>query len=339
MKRETFCKGLLAAIALAGALGLTACGSSSESTSTSTGYMASADTGSVTTEAAYAEEWMESESSTVTAEEVSDYYESRKLIRTVDMSVETQEFDALLANVQAQVEALGGYIENLYTYNGSSYYDYAYSSRSASVMARVPSASLDDFLNQVAEEGNVISRSESVEDVTLTYVDLESRRDALETEQERLLELLEQAETVEDIVTIEDKLSDVRYELQSMESQIRTYDNQIDFATVYLDIAEVVEYTPTQEETVWERLSNGFVDSLEDVGDGLVEFFIWFVTHIPQLVVWAAVIAVIVLIVRLIVRRRRARREQKQANKTAQQAPVQEFDTKGNNDAGSNEQQ
>lgn len=334
------------ALALAALLGLTACGSSSDNAAGT--YSSSYATDSATTKLASAATAAESyetaaeEDASVTSSETSDYYDSRKLIRTVDMTVETQSFDELLTNIQAQVEALGGYIENQYTYNGSSYYDGDYNNRSASVTARIPADDLDGFLDQVAEVGNVTSRSESVEDVTLTYVDLESRRDALETEQERLIELLGQAGTVEDIITIEDRLSEVRYELQSMESQIRTYDNQIDFSTVYLDIQEVGEYTPVEEETVWERLSNGFVDSLRDVGEGFTEFFIWFVVNLPHIIVWAAILAVVVLIVRVCRRKSRARREKKMTQRAAQVMPPQmqqTSDDKGNNHAADNNQQ
>ena len=54
-----------------------------------------------------------------------------------------------------------------------------------------------------------------MDDVTLRYVDVDSHKKALETEQERLLALLEKAENVEDIITIENRLSDVRYELEN----------------------------------------------------------------------------------------------------------------------------
>ena len=89
-----------------------------------------------------------------------------------------------------------------------------------------------------------------------------------QTEQERLLQLLEQAESIEDIITIEQRLSDVRYQLESMESQLRSYDNQVDYSTVYLYIDEVEVYTPVEEETTWERISAGFMDSLKEYRRG-----------------------------------------------------------------------
>lgn len=219
----------------------------------------------------------------------------RKLIKTVDMDVETREFDYLMATVEEQVKALGGYIENLNTYNGSSYSGYR-GTRNADLTIRIPKQQLDAFLDTVSGASNVIRRSDNVEDVTLAYVDLESHRDALRTEQTRLLELLERAETIEDIITIEERLSNVRYQLESMESQLRTYDNKVDYSTVYLNIDEVEIYTPVEEDTVWERISSGFAESLHDIGEGLVDFGVWFVVTLPYMVIWAVIIVILIFI-------------------------------------------
>ncbi len=123
-------------------------------------------------------------------------------------------------------------------------FDYS-SSRSASYTLRIPSDKLDEFIDVVETLGNVTYKNESVDDVTLRYVDVDSHKKALETEQERLLALLEKAENVEDIITIENRLSDVRYELENYEIQIRLLDNQIDYSTVYVDISEVSRVTDT----------------------------------------------------------------------------------------------
>ena len=55
----------------------------------------------------------------------------------------------------------------------------------------------------------------------------------------------------------------MRYELENRASQLRLYDNQVDYATIYLSIDEVQEYTPVEEPTVWERISGGFVSSIK----------------------------------------------------------------------------
>lgn len=248
-----------------------------------------------------------------TIQETEQAASGRKLIKTVNISAETEDFDTLVPNLQKQVEALGGYIESISVYDVGSYYveEQYMKQRCANLTARVPKEKLDGFLAQVGEQTNVTSHSENVEDVTLQYVDLESHKKALLTEQERLLTLMEQAESVEDIIAIEGRLSEVRYQLESMESQLRTYDNRIDYSTVYLNIDEVRKYSAPQTATVWERIESGFVKSIEDIGFGIRDFAIGFVIDIPYFVFWIVIVVVAVFvfrIVRKLWRKRRAKR-------------------------------
>ena len=145
------------------------------------------------------------------------------------------------------------------------------------------------------------SKNESVEDITLQYVDVESHKKALETEQERLLELLEKAESMEDIITIESRLSEVRYELQSYESRLRTYDNKVNYSTVSIDICEVERVSRTPEKkTFFGEIKERLSDNFYDIGQGIRSFAIWFISSLPYLVIWVAVIFIIVKLVRKI---------------------------------------
>ena len=195
----------------------------------------------------------------------------------------------LLVQLQAQISASNGYIESQDLYNGSSYSNYR--NRNANLTIRIPADKLDGFVVQLKDASNVVNYSESQEDVTLTYVSTESRIRALETEQERLLELLSQAENMSDLLEIEARLTDVRYELESVTSQLLVLANKVDYATINLYISQVKEYTEVDEQTVWQRISNGFKENLKDIGEGAVDFFVWLVTYSPQLVLSAAVIA------------------------------------------------
>lgn len=340
MKERKFSAKLMTGLLTAGiVLSLTACGSSSNSRYAvsdlmDADFVVGNETGAATAESYYdggfdtsSTKYAEMEGGTDTAGSESGTVKAaatdRKLIKTVNMDVETREYDKLLTAVENKVSELGGYIESLDAYNGSVYNSYR-STRNANLTIRIPKERLDDFLNTVSDLGNVTNRSENVQDVTLTYVDLESHRDALQTEQERLLQLLEQAESIDDIITIEQRLSDVRYQLESMESQLRSYDNQVDYSTVYLYISEVEVYTPVEEETTWERISEGFLDSLKSIGEGVKEAAIWFVIHIPYLVIWAVVILIIVLILKKIKKRTKRIKEaekKKQAEPSQNAAP------------------
>lgn len=213
----------------------------------------------------------------------------RKLIKTVSMDVETEEFDSMMTNLKNRVEELSGYIENS-SVRGNSRYD---EKRYADMTIRIPQDKLDYFVDEVAEISNIIWKSENVDDITLTYVDIESREKALEIEQERLLSLLEKAESVEDIITIEGRLSEVRYELQSYASQLLVYDNQVNYSTVYLNISEVKRLTPQEEPTIWNRIATGFSDNLGGVVTLMENLFVGVIVLIPYWGLWVIIIAVI----------------------------------------------
>ena len=240
--------------------------------------------------------------------------ESRKWIVTVYLSAETEDLDALMENLDEAIAGLNGYVEDQSVYNGSTYSSRRY--RNASLTVRIPAEDVDQFTQQVAGIANVVSKETNRQDVTLSYVATESRMTALQTEEARLLELMAQAETMSDLLEIEARLTDVRYELESVTSQLRLYDNQIDYATIYLSLSEVQEYTPVEEPTLWERISGGFRSSLEDLGDGAVDLLVWIIVSSPYLVILAAVIVVIVLLVKRRKKRRQAKKQPPQDSQT-----------------------
>ena len=230
---------------------------------------------------------------------------NRKLIRTVDLNVETKEFDSLMNSLTSEISSLGGYIENMSGNYGSIYSTYR-TSKSANIVARVPADKLDGFINSIGEKSNITYRSESVSDVTLEYVDMESHKRMLQEEQDRLLEFLEEADTVEEIISLEDRLTSVKYQIDSMESQIRTYDNKVDYSTVTIEVTEVVDYTEiveVPELTPVQRMKEGFMNSLSKIGIGFREFAIWFVIHLPYIVLWAIVAAIGFVIVKFILKK------------------------------------
>lgn len=299
-------KWLLCAVSVLLVLSLCACGSVGKSASLSDSYNEnSAASAEKPQEDIYLSQ--EAESSEIALPE------NQKFIQTVDMSVETEDMDDLLSQINARITELGGYVEAQQIFNGSIYSSSRY--RSAELTVRIPAEKLEQFTDRMADVSNITRTNKTVENITLTYVATESRVKALETEQTRLLELLAQAQSMADILTIEERLTDVRAELEQVTSTLRVYDNQVSYSTVNLEISEVREYTVvTEPETVWERIAEGFMESLRDIGDGAVEFFVWFVSNILYILL---VVAAVVLFV-LWVRRRRGNRRKKKASATGE---------------------
>ena len=196
--------------------------------------------------------------------------------------------------------------------NGSAYYGKRY--RYAELTIRIPADKLDSFVDNVSEHSNITDTRETTEDVTLSYVESESRVIALETEQTRLLELLAEARNMDDILRIESRLTDIRAQLEKAKSQLRVYDNMVNYGTVYLNITEVTEYTPvTEPETVWERMGAGLKESWKDMVKGLGDTLVFIVAALPHLLPLAVIAGIVGLVI--------LRSSKKKAKKTPQNPP------------------
>ena len=245
----------------------------------------------------------------------------RKLIRTVDMQVETKEFDALKNDLYSKITALGGYIEDEYSFNGSNY-DGSRKTRFTNLTIRIPDSKLDGFVNELGDMANVISRNSSATDVTLQYTDIESKRDMLRAEQESYLALLEKAESVEDIVYLTERLTEVRYNIESLERQLRVYDNQVDYATVNLNVKEVEVLTPqvVEEKTAGQQIAEGFKASMEDVINSLKHFGMNLIINLPYIVRALIILGIIYGVIRAAIAIIAKTVKKKKAKKAAKKA-------------------
>lgn len=199
---------------------------------------------------------------------------SQKLIRYLDYTIETKEFDTFVQELGELVSTAKGYVEQSEVSQDEAQ-SYAQGKRYASYTLRIPADGLEAFKQELQEKGTITRQSERVEDVTLNYVDVESHITALKTEQDSLLKMLEQADTIETMLAIQNQLTQVRYQLESYESQKRTYDNDINYSTVYVYVQEVEresQNTDTYGGELLEKLSGNFHGILT----GLRSFSLWF---------------------------------------------------------------
>lgn len=244
-----------------------------------------------------------------TSDETSPAPVERKLIRNVSMNLETREFDALTKSISDAVTFFGGYIEQADVSGNSLYWSGERSSRYSNITARIPENKLDAFLTEVSSQGNVTYKNESVQDVTLQYTDITSRKKTLQMEQERLWELLEKAESVDAVIALEARLSEVRYQLESIESQLRALDNQIVYSTVYLSIQEVQVLTSTDPDTIPVRIQKGLSRSFNTLKISSVDFLVWFISSLPILAVFAVLVFIAVIILKKPLKRRKTRKQ------------------------------
>ncbi|WP_026506875.1 DUF4349 domain-containing protein [Butyrivibrio sp. MC2013] len=306
-------------VILSAALSLSACGSASSSYSKGE----SAAEAPMAEEAAYgfdayngyesadmeAEEYDESYAEAKTADDSGSTQKadnSRKLITNVYIDGETTDFDATLEKINTKTNELGGYIESSNVYVSNNYYNGRYVDlRSADFTIRIPEKKLNNFLDDIEKGINITRNSSNVQDVTLEYYDTKAHKEALQTEEAALKSLMEKAETMEDIMAIQSQLTDVRYQLNSIESRLRTMDNQVDYSTVNMSISEKKEeeLTVTRELTTLERMGQGFMDNVVGIGYFFKELAIFLVVNLPIFILLIIFGLIVFLIIRLIVKR------------------------------------
>lgn len=245
---------------------------------------------------------------------------ARKLIKNVNLKIETKEFDKLTPALENQINLLGGYVETS-DLIGKSYDDN--SIRKGSMVARIPNQKLDEFVSSISTLGNILSKNQNTKDVTKDYVDTESHKKALLIEQDRLLALLEKTTNLESIITLEQRLSDVRFQLESFESQLRTYDDLVEYSTVtitYQEVKEPEKVIKIDNQSTWSKMSIKFLNSLTNVSNGFKNFLINFIGNIPYLILLAILVIIIFFIAKKIRKNEKINKAIKAKNENLKEA-------------------
>jgi hypothetical protein len=236
--------------------------------------------------------------------------ESRKIIRNGDISIDTTDFDASVAKLNELVEKYGGYTSNANVYVSNN----KYSLHSGSYTLRIPAENFDAFIAERSGIGAVQNINVWSDDVTDQYFDMNARLESLETKRTRLLELLEKAETMENIIALETELSDTIYQIESLTGSLRRLDDQINYSSIFVNINEVREVTDPVElpKTLGERISQNFKNTLSGMKTGGENFLVWFIGASPALLLIGVVVAaVIVVVVRVKRKKSAAKKEDK----------------------------
>ncbi len=222
---------------------------------------------------------------------------SRKIVYTANVDLESTDFAAAQQAILDAVEASGGYLQSTYLWGNAQDAD-----RRAEYSVRVPAENYSSFLTSIGQAGNLLSQSESTDDITSSYIDVEARLSALEAQRDRLNELADQAETTADLLEIESQLSDVQYQLESYTMQLRSMQDQVAYSTVDIYLSEVATLTPTGV-SFGDRLAEAFFGGWNAFALLVQNVFLGIVYLLPLILVSGAIIALCVVL-----GRRRAKR-------------------------------
>lgn len=234
------------------------------------------------------------ESSTVVTDEEkaaqSEYKEdqtlvdqNKKLILTAKLDLETQDLDNTLNNITTLVNQYGGYVQNSSMYTRNNY------TRIYEASIRVPADKYSQFIEEIRGNGNTTSYSEHIDDVTDSYTDINARLTALKAQEQKVMEFYQKAETIEDLMAVESRLSEIRYEIEAYEARIKNYDLLTAYSTLNIFVSETKSYTPTST-SFFSRLAQAFVNGFKNFTNSIGDLFIDVVYNIWN-VIFLVVIA------------------------------------------------
>ena len=225
---------------------------------------------------------------------------NEKLIQNIGLEIETKQYTTTVSEIEALVRSLNGYNQNSYIPRPKS--ENEFSNLQASLTVMIPTVSIDDFIIKAGKTSNIVSERREVYNVTDSYRDTESRINTLKAKELRLLELLKQSGSLSDLLTIENELSNTRYEIERLESTILDYNKRIQYTQFNLTIREVYEFSPSEQANLWERIVEGFTNNAQSFIRTLENGFVFIVTTLPfiliQIILWCSPIIIVYFIYR-----------------------------------------
>ena len=225
----------------------------------------------------------------------------RKLVKSVNLNTETKTFDSSIEWLKKYVSSFNGIIDNSYIDTGdassSNYKKNAYFS------IRIPANKLDSFLSKIGDNLNVTFKQENIVDVTEDYFDSESRLKSLKIEEENLNEMLKKAKSVDEMIKVEDKLSEVRSNIENINRRIKNYDKQINYSSVDISITEVKDLTDTKSDKdnfSKESLNKKMLKTIEDVKLFLKKVAAYIFINIPWIILFLIVVLIEIILYMII---------------------------------------
>lgn len=217
--------------------------------------------------------------------------DNRKIIEKIEMTLQTKTFDDLVLDIETKIKALGGYVESSEITGREVDSN---NNRRANFTVRIPKEKSEEFSTFVSKTSVVIRRAVTTEDITLTYVDTESRLEVLKAEKESLEKLLTTASSVEDIIIVREKLTTVIQDIEAYSSRLRTFDNLVDYTTITLTVQEVERTKVVEKQNAWQQIGTNLANNFANLWNGIVDIFVFAVSTIPYLIIPA--VAVVALI-------------------------------------------
>lgn len=232
----------------------------------------------------------------------------RLVVLTAGLRIDVDDVESAADTIRSSAQDIGGIVTNVQISSEDEIPVYRYdavgsladgAALSGYITVRVPSESYDAFLLAVRDVGSVVRQSESEQDVTQEHIDLSARLLNLQAQEQRLREFNDQAKNVEELLQIEQELTRVRAEIDSLSGQVAYLERQAAMSVVTIELVGPRPVVRPQGEN-W-----GFTDALTQSVRAFVGTINVMIVLAGALLPVAIVVLVLAFVIRAIVRSRR----------------------------------
>ena len=224
------------------------------------------------------------------------------VLRSAERAIESENYDSDVQWLNDLVIEYGAYFEER---SETAAAGEGSTGRVSTAVVRVPSERLDDFLMELDQLGTTSRRSEAAEDVTGRYMDTQSRLDALKLQKEKLTEMLAESANVEELIAIDDKMTEVIAAMESLEGDLRRWESEQSYSKVTMMLCELIEQKAEATASVGVRMKQGFDESLVWLKEFGQDALVTLATYGPRLVIFLPVLALVIVFAAMRGRKRR----------------------------------
>lgn len=203
----------------------------------------------------------------------------RLIIRKGSMNIETDNYDQSEKKISDAAKSFKGYLTN--TSSGMN----EAGKKQGSVTARIPADNFDAFISEISKTGKVISQNISGNDVTEEYIDLEARQKTQRELERRLLELLDNKTAgLSDVVDVEQKLSNVRENIERTEAKMKYLKDKSAFSTLTVNLSEFPVTQTSSEGGFFYEIKNGFKKGIEGFSEKISSMIAFVIAFSPVII-------------------------------------------------------
>jgi len=213
----------------------------------------------------------------------------RKVIKNGYLSLLVEKAEETAENIKEKAEQAGGFVEAVQIYEVEE------GVKSGSITIRVPASRFNETMSAIKDLAiKVEKEQEDARDITEQLIDLEARLKNRKAEEEQYLEIMEKAETVEDILKVSSRLSTVRGNIERLEGQIKYLSEQVDMSSIriYLTSEAEVEVFGIRWHPllVIKKSLKGLINGLTTYVDSVIAFFF----ALPVIALWVGTVVAVV---------------------------------------------